>query len=419
MNSRERVQAALNHRQPDRVPVDFGSTAVTGIHAAAIHRLRQALTGDKAWRVKVTEPYQMLGEVDGELRELLGIDMVGLTPRKTMFGFDTDEWKPFTLFDGTPVLVPKNFNTAADDNGDILIYPEGDMAAPPSGRMPKGYYFFDTLVRQPLIDEDRLNPADNLEEFGLFSEEDIAWYRRRAAELDALGSAGVTLTMPGTAFGDIALVPVPWVKHPKGIRDIEEWYVSTVIRKDYVLAVFEKQCEIGLKNLETLIGVLGDRVQAVFLTGTDFGTQRGLFIGSEAYRELFKPYHKRVNDLVHAQSNWKTFIHSCGAVAELIPEFIEAGFDILNPVQCSAVGMDARMLKKEFGKQLTFWGGGANTQQTLQFGTPDEVYRECRERIDIFGADGGFVFDAVHNVQATTPTENMLAMFKAIRDSSN
>ena len=418
MNSRERIQAALNHRQPDRVPVDFGSTAVTGIHAAAIHRLRQALTGDMTWRVKVTEPYQMLGEVDVELRELLGVDVVGLSPRKTMFGFDTDEWKPFTLFDGTPVLVPKNFNTATDANGDILIYPEGDMTAPPSGRMPKGYYFFDTLVRQPPIDEDRLNPADNLEEFGLFSDEDIAWYRRRAAELDALDSVGVTLTMPGTAFGDIALVPVPWMKHPKGIRDIEEWYVSTVIRKDYVLAVFERQCEIGLKNLETLIGILGDRVQAVFLTGTDFGTQRGLFIGSEAYRELFKPFHKRVNDLVHAQSNWKTFIHSCGAVAELIPEFIEAGFDILNPVQCSAVGMDARMLKNEFGKQLTFWGGGANTQQTLQFGTSDEVYRECRERIAIFGAGGGFVFDAVHNVQATTPTENMLAMFKAIRDSS-
>ena len=418
MNSRERLQAALCHREPDRVPVDFGSTAVTGMHAAAVHRLRQALTGDMTWRVKINEPYQMLGEVDEELRALLGIDVVGLTPRNTMFCFEAVGWKPFTLFDGTPVLVPENFNTTTDANGDILLYPEGDMTAPPSGRMPKGYYFFDTLVRQPPIDEDRLDPADNLEEFGLFSDENIAWYRRRAEELDALGSVGVTLTMPGTAFGDIALVPVPWMKRPKGIRDIEEWYVSTVIRKEYVRAVFERQCEIGLKNLETLIGILGDRVQAVFLTGTDFGTQRGLFIGIEAYRELFKPYHKRVNDLVHARSDWKTFIHSCGAVAELIPDFIEAGFDILNPVQCSAVSMDARMLKKEFGAQLTFWGGGANTQQTLQFGTPDEVYRECRERIDIFGEGGGFIFDAVHNVQATTPTGNLLAMFKALRDSA-
>ncbi len=418
MNGKERLVAALNHRQPDRVPVDFGSTAVTGIHAGAVHRLRLALTGDANWRVKVIEPYQMLGEIDEALRERLGVDVIGQTPRKNLFGFEGKGWKPFSLFDGTPVLVAEDFNTTQDVNGDLLIYPEGDVSAPPSGRMPKGFYFFDALIRQPPIDEDRLDPADNLEEFGLFSEEDVQWYREQAAELDAGEPTGVILSMPGTAFGDIALVPAPWMKHPKGIRDIEEWYVSTAIRKDYVRAIFEKQCEIGLKNLETLIGVFGDRVQAVNLTGTDFGTQRGLFISPDTYRELFKPFHKRVNDLVHARSGWKTFMHSCGAVAELIPDFIEAGFDILNPVQCSAEGMDAHRLKKEFGKQLTFWGGGANTQQTLQFGTPDEVYRECRERIDIFGEGGGFVFNTVHNVQALTPTENMLAMFKALKDNA-
>lgn len=418
MNSCERIQAALAHREPDRVPVDFGSTAVTGMHVAAVHRLRLALTGDRSWRVKIVDPYQMLGEIDEELRGLLGIDAVGLMPRKTMFGFENRGWKPFTLFDGTPVLVAEDFNTTQDANGDILIYPEGDLSAPPSGRMPKGFFFFDALIRQPPIDEDRLDPADNLEEFGLLGEEDLAWYRRRAAELDASAPVGVMLTMPGTAFGDIALVPAPWMKYPKGIRDIEEWYVSTAIRKDYVLSVFEKQCEVGLRNLETLIGILGDRVQAVNLTGTDFGTQRGLFISPVAYRELFKPFHKRVNDLVHSRSKWKTFIHSCGAVSELIPDFIEAGFDILNPVQCSAEGMDARRLKREFGRRITFWGGGANTQQTLQFGTPDEVYRECRERIEVLGAAGGFVFNAVHNVQALTPTDNLLEMFRAVTDSS-
>jgi uroporphyrinogen-III decarboxylase len=156
-------------------------------------------------------------------------------------------------------------------------------------------------------------------------------------------------------------------------------------------------------------------VQAVFLTGTDFGTQRGLFISPEAYREMFKPYHTAINTFIHKHSNWKTFIHSCGAISELIPDFIEAGFDILNPVQCSAEGMDARMLKSEFGQEITFWGAAANTQQTLAFGTPEEVYRECCERIEIFGDGGGFVFDAIHNVQANTPTENMLAMFKAIK----
>jgi uroporphyrinogen-III decarboxylase len=183
-----------------------------------------------------------------------------------------------------------------------------------------------------------------------------------------------------------------------------------------VLQIFERQCEIALKNLNTLIELLGDRVQVVFLTGTDFGTQHGLFISLQAYRELYKPFHLRVNQLVHEKSRWKTFIHTCGAVSALIPDLIEAGFDILNPVQCSADGMDPIFLKREFGDHVVFWGGGANTQQTLAFGSPEEVYREVRQRIDIFGPGGGFVFNTVHNVQATTPTENIVAMFRALRD---
>lgn len=417
MNPRERLIAALDHRTPDHVPVDFGATAVTGIHVLALTRLRRAVLGDLQYRVKVVEPYQMLGQVDAELLDALGIDAVGLYGRTNMFGFENRDWKPFTLFDGTDVLVPEEFRVAEDEHGGWVIYPQGDTSAPPSGRMPKGFYFFDTIVRQPPIVEDRLDPADNTEEFTLFGDVDLAWYRQQIEILDSQEPRGVVLSMPGTAFGDIATVPVPWMKHPKGIRDIAEWYMATAARKDYVLQIFERQCEIGLKNLETLIDLLGDRVQVVFLTGTDFGTQHGLFISPKAYRELYKPFHIRVNRLVHEMSRWKTFIHSCGAVAPLLPDLIEAGFDILNPVQCSAAGMDPRMLKREFGRDLVFWGGGANTQQTLAFGTPDEVYREVRQRIEIFGQDGGFVFNTVHNVQATTPLENMLAMFRAIKDS--
>jgi uroporphyrinogen-III decarboxylase len=138
-----------------------------------------------------------------------------------------------------------------------------------------------------------------------------------------------------------------------------------------------------------------------------------------AYRELFKPFHKRVNDLIHSRTRWKTFIHSCGSVFDLLPEFIEAGFDILNPVQCSAAKMDPRTLKKEFGRQIVFWGGGVDTQRTLAFGKPDEVYREVRERIEIFNEGGGFVFDAIHNIQGPTPLENIQALFRAIRDSAS
>jgi len=418
MNSRQRLEATLHHRQPDRVCVDFGSTAVTGMHVAAVSRLRRAVLGEPDYRVKVIEPYQMLGEIDEPLREALGIDVVGLTPRTTLFGFENTGWKPFTLFDGTPVLVPGNFNVTVEPNGDLLMYPEGDLSAPPSGRMPAGGYFFDSIIRQPPIDESRLDPADNLEEFAPFGPREIAYYEREAQRLARRPDLGAILSMPGTAFGDIALVPAPWMKHPKGIRDIAEWYMSTAIRRDYVYKVFQGQCEIALGNIDLLAAILGDRVQAVFLTGTDFGTQRGLFISLAAYRDLFKPFHAAVNKRIHEKTKWKTFIHTCGAVADLIPDLIEAGFDILNPVQTAAAGMDPRRLKKDFGGRIVFWGGGADTQHAMAFGKPEEVYREVRERIEIFGEGGGFVFDSVHNIQTTTPTENLLAMFKAIRDSA-
>lgn len=418
MTSKQRLQATLNHQQPDRVCVDFGATAVTGIHVSALTRLRRLVLQDDQYRVKVSEPYQMLGEVDEALRYALGIDVIGVIPRRTMFGTGATGWKPFTLFDGTEVLVSGDFNITVDPaTGDRLIYPEGDTSVPPSGRMPQGGYFFDSIIRQPPVDDDHLNPEDNCEEFGLLGEADLAYYRAQVQRLDSVPDAGVILIVPGAAFGDIALVPTPFLKHPKGIRDVEEWYISTAARVDYVKAIFDKQLEYALQNIQTLIALFGDRVQAAFITGTDFGTQRGPFISIAAYRDLFKPYHIAVNKLIHEQSHWKTFIHSCGSVFDLLPEFIEAGFDILNPVQCSAAKMDARTLKREFGKSVTFWGGGVNTQQTIARGTPEETYREVRERIEIFNDGGGFVFNSIHNIQGNTPPENILAMFQAIKDS--
>ncbi len=212
-------------------------------------------------------------------------------------------------------------------------------------------------------------------------------------------------------------MPAPFLKRPKGIRDISEWYMTTAARPDYVHAIFEKQSEYALKNLETLIGLFGDRVQAVMTTGTDYGTQSGLFISQASYRNLFKPYHRRLNDFIHRKSNWKIFIHSCGSVVKLVPDFIEAGFDILNPVQCSAAGMEAGELKRNFGRDLAFWGGCVNTQHTM-YQSPEAVYREVRERIDLFNQDGGYVCNAVHNIQGNSPMENVLAMFQAIKDSA-
>jgi hypothetical protein len=415
MNSRQRVEAALNHEPPDHVPLDLGASAVTGMHVSSVYRLRQALKLDEPDSpVKVVEPYQMLGEIAPDLMDALGVDVVELAGPRTFFGFENKNWKPWTLFDGTPVLVPEAFNTEPEASGDILMYPEGDHCAPPSGRMPRGGFYFDTIVRQEPVDDEKLNVDDNLQEFGPISDADLEHFARGAERLRARGDRAIVANFGGTAFGDIALVPAPWLKYPKGIRDVEEWYVSTAARFDYVYEVFERQCEIALNNLEKIHAVVGERVSVVFITGTDFGTQNGPFISPASYRKLYQPFHRRVNDWVHGHTSWKTFIHTCGSVVALLPDIIDAGFDILNPVQCSAAGMDPRMLKDRFGERVTFWGGGVDTQKTLPFGTPEEVRREVLQRIEIFGRGGGFVFNTVHNVQAKTPAENLVALYETV-----
>jgi hypothetical protein len=302
-----------------------------------------------------------------------------------------------------------------DEKGDTLIYPEGDLTAPPSGRMPKGGYFFDTIIRQDPIDEEKLNPEDNLEEFKPIPDESLDHIRRLLAGLASTRRA-INASFGGTAFGDIALVPAPFLKHPKGIRDIAEWYISTCARRDYIHAIFSRQCEIALANLEKIYNVVGDQIDIVFICGTDFGTQTSSFCGVDTFRELYFPYYKRVNDWIHRHTSWKTFKHSCGAVSKFIPSMIEAGFDVLNPVQCSAAGMAPEKLKSEFGAHIVFWGGGVDTQKVLPFGTPAEVRQQVLERCRIFCKNGGFVFNSVHNVQARTPLANIVAMIDAVRE---
>jgi hypothetical protein len=417
MSSRERVTLALNHREPDRVPLDLGSTTVTGMHVTTIYQLRQALGLDKPGTpVKLMDPFQMLGETNPDLIDALGIDFVGLTRCRNRFGIKNDGWKPWTLFDGTPLLVPGEFNTEPEPNGDILQYPQGDRSVPASARMPKDGFYFDAVIRQPPIDDSKLNVEDNLEEFGPISEEELESLKQDTEQLYHDTDKAIVAPAAGTSFGDIGVIPGMELKHPKGIRDIEEWYMSIATRRDYIYRLFDRQCEIGLANLEKLHRAVGSRVAVLRVTGTDFGQQRGPFVSPQTYRDLFKPFHKRVNDWVHQHTNWKTFIHSCGSIRALLEDFIDAGFDILNPVQCSAAGMDPVELKKDFGDRIVFWGGGVDTQRTLPFGTPVEVRREVRERIKALATAGGFIFNPVHNVQARTPVENLLAMFETVRE---
>jgi hypothetical protein len=414
-SSRERLRTALAHREPDRIPVDFGASAVTGIHVSCVAALRDYYGLEKR-PVKVHEPYQMLGWIDGDLRQAMGIDVTGVFSRKNLFGFENTGWREWD-FRGLTVLVPENFRTTVEPDGAILIYPEGDLSAPPSGRMPVGSAFFDTIIRQPPVDESRLDPEDNCEEFTPVTEEDLAHLRRASREALSTG-CGILGSFGGAAFGDIALVPAPFLKRPRGIRDVAEWYVSIASRPWYVRRVFERQCEAALENLARIHAAIGDSVDAVFLCGTDFGTQTSQFCSVRTFRELWLPFYREVCSWVRRNTDWKCFKHSCGSVEKFFDSFIEAGFDIINPVQCSAAGMDPAALKQRYGARLVFWGGGVDTQKTLPFGTPQQVREEVLRRCEIFAPGGGFVFNSVHNIQSGTPVENIVAMIEAVHEFS-
>ena len=417
MNSRQRVLQAINHQEPDRVPLDLGGGPTSGMHVSSVYLLRQALHLDPPGTpVKVVEPYQMLGEIKPDLIERLGVDVISLGGRKNMFGFENKNWKAWTFFDNTPVLVPEDFNTDPEENGDILMYPAGDHNAPPSGRLPAGGYYFDGIVRQPEIDESKLDPRDNLEEFTLLAKEDLEYIHNESVRLYEQTDLAILGNFGGSAFGDIALVPAPNLKYPKGIRDVAEWYMSTVTRRDYIYKVFEGQCEIALKNLASIHEAVGERITAIFMSGTDFGMQTRPLISPKAYRSLYVPFQKELNDWVHKNTTWKVFIHCCGSIMPLIPDMIDAGFDLFNPVQTSAANMDPQDLKANFGSKITFWGGGVDTQKTLPFGTPEEIRKQVHQRIQTFGKGGGFVFNPIHNVQAGIPVDNLLALYQAVQD---
>jgi hypothetical protein len=413
MTHKELVEQAINHKE-GKLPVDFGGSPTTGIHCRLVGKLRDYYGLEKR-PVKVIEPYQMLGSIDDDLKDVIGSDTTPLWIPTTMFGFDNVNWKEWRTPWGQEVLVPGEFDTTVDTNGDLLIYPEGDLSVPPSGRMPVGGDFFDTIIRQEPIDDSRLNPEDNVEEFQPVSEITLAYLKAEAERLKdsdrfVFGNFG------GTGFGDIALVPGPFMKHPKGIRDVEEWYISTVSRKDYIHKIFSRQKEIALENLAKIYEVVGDVPGLNYICGTDFGTQISTFCSPRTYKNLYHPYYKVINDWVHEHTSWKTFKHSCGAVENFMPLFIESGFDIINPVQCSAKGMDPKILKERYGDQLVFWGGGVDTQHTLPFGTPEQVRAEVLSRCEIFSPGGGFVFNTIHNVLPNTPVENFIAMIDALQE---
>ena len=414
ISSRENFRKTINHEQPDKLVVDFGSAPVTGIHAVVVEKLREYYGLEKK-PVKIIEPYQMLGELDADLIREMNIDVIGLGGEKNMFGIPNRNWKLHKTFWGQEVLFPGESNFTYNNNGDMLIHPEGDTSVAPSAIMPKSGYFFDAIERQGPIEDSNLKVEDNLEEFGRVTDHDLEFWKEQIRTIEGSDKA-VLANLGGTALGDIALVPAVQLKNPRGIRGVSEWYISTLIREDFIREIFDRQTDTAIENLKDFYKVIGNKIDVVYICGADFGTQNSTFCSPDAFARVWLPYYKKVNDWIHQNTGWKTFKHSCGSIISLLDHFIEAGFDIINPVQINADGMDPKVLKKRFGERIVFWGGGVDTQGVFAFGTPQQVKEQVRRQVGILNENGGFVFNTIHNIQANVPFENVVAMLDALKE---
>ena len=390
MNSRERVLCAINHQQPDRVPIDVGGTRQSGIAASTYHQLKESLGISSTTRVY--DLYQMLADVERPVMERFGADVVGLNRPAIAFNIRNENWKPWQMFDGTPVEVPGGFEPAVEDNGDLLLVDDGE----PVARMPKDGFYFDRVDKYPgaaHVDLDGYEPPR-------LTDQEVEHYR---AQSEAL--------YQNTDFAIVAPMGPPYeLFYGLGTGDFENWMITLASEPDYVSALYEKLVDAWLDNLRRFVDAVGDRVQ-ILQVNDDFGTQHSLFLSVQMYRNQIMPYYKRGLDWVHENTDMKVLLHSDGAIFPLIPSLIETGFDILNPVQTSANGMDAVQLKQQFGNQLSFWGGSLDCQKTLPYGTPEEVVREVQEHLQVFTPGGGYVFTSVHNIQANVPPENVIAMY--------
>lgn len=413
MTSKERIQTTFAHKQPDKVAVDFGGMSCSMINATVVAQLRDYYGLEKRLP-KINDMSTMTAFVEPDLADCMGCDVQQLYNYGDTYGHINTSWKEWE-YRGQTILIPENCTVTEDGNGGYYVYPEGDASCAPSGHMPANGFYFDNLTRTPEFDEDEANADDNVEDYKIVSDDQIAYHKKVLEEVK--GSNRAIQVGPGYfGLGDANNIPGPNLKDPKGIRDISEWYMAPLLYPDYVHEVFDKGTDRAIESFKKYWDAFGSEIDVFFLCGTDFGTQRGPFIDPEVFKEFYLPYYKKMNDWIHQNTTWKTLKHTCGGIFPILPYLIESGFDAVNPVQCSAEGMDPQKLKDTYGKDIVFWGGGVDTQQVLPFGTPEEVRTQVLERLEIFGKDGGYVCNTIHNIQANTPIANIVAMVDAIKE---
>ena len=394
MNSRERVLTALRYQEPDRVPIDLDGMASTGIMAIAYNRLK-AYLGMTGGETKMYDIGQQLAHPEPPILERFGVDVLPL-PRPSL-GLDPTNptWKPWTLPDGSPALVPSGFNPVRNERGDWLILDaEGRVTA----RMPASGLYFDG-VYHPLAEAATIA---EIEAFKLpdISDQELAWLRSEAQRLFETTNKAIM----GHFGGNI-------LEAAQSLRAWDRFMMDMALEPKLAQALAQKLADHYVTNLPRYLDAVGDYIQIIQM-GDDLGTQNGPQMSPKMYRQIIKPAHRQVYEYVKTHSDLYIFLHTCGSIYRLIPDLIEVGVDILNPVQISAAEMDPARLKREFGQDVVFWGGGANTQHVLPSATPEEVRQHVRELIEIFAPGGGYVFCQVHNIQANVPPENVVAMFE-------
>lgn len=408
MTSRERVLAAIDHREADMVPIDLGAMRSTGIQAIAYGRLKKYL-GITSGATRVYDLVQQLAQPEDDLLKLFEVDVVDLG-RAFLDG--ESDWKDWTLPDGSPAKVPYYFNADPCDGGWIVRAEDGE----PIARMARGTTYFSQACwpLAALSPEDWRDVGEKMARVSWggipsppyhlpLTEENLAEMRRRAKRLYETTDYAIMV-----AFGGNLL---EWGEY---LRRIDNFLTDLIEHRPFVERLLDDVTEIHLRNLEKVLGAVGDYVQIIQM-GDDLGTQTGPIISPRMYRELFKERHAAIWKRSKELSDARIFLHSCGSVARLIPDLLEAGMEILNPVQTSAVEMDPATLKREFGRDLTFWGGGCDTQRVLGHGTPTEVEANVRESLRTFAPGGGYVFCQIHNILAEVPPENIAAMFDAAK----
>ncbi len=397
MTSRARVAAALNHCTPDRIPVDLGASESSGIHAIAYHRLRARL-GLPPGRARVYDLSQLIVKVEPDVLDRVGADALPLL-------IEPREWQPWRLADGTACEMPARAALRSQGGVLELLAPDGTVVA----RCPAGSYYLDTCAH-PLADAQ--SPADieaglaHLQSFDwpAFNDEDFADLGRKARHLHDTT--------------DRAIVGNLWVHvfaAGQVLRGFERFMMDLVADKPLAHALMGRLVDCYAERVSRYLAAVGDCC-TIIQVNDDLGTQSGLQLSPATYREMVKPYHARLWGQVKRLSGKPLLLHSCGSIYDLLPDLIELGVDAINPVQVAAANMDSAKLKREFGADLTFWGGGCDTQTVLERGTPAQVKEEVRRRCGDLAPGGGFVFCQVHNIQPRVPPENVVAMYEAVRE---